>query len=80
MLTNLKEIIGELQNKNIYFQTQVKQLQTEKKQLILLNRNLSNKVNCLEENLKEKVFGELNCYFIKSQTIKNLTKIQIDFF
>ena len=54
LLFNLKEIIDKLQAESNYFKTQVEKLQFEKKQLIVSNKNLSNKVDCLEEKLKTK--------------------------
>ena len=51
----MKEIIEKLQAEKNYFKTQVEKLQIEKKQLIISNKNLSNEVNCLKENLKRKV-------------------------
>ena len=52
LLVNLKEIIDELQAKNISFQNQVKQLTIENKQLIVSNNKLSIEVNCLKEDFK----------------------------
>ena len=54
LLFNLKEIIDKLQAESNYFKTQVEKLKFEKKQLIVSNKNLSNKVDCLEEKLKTK--------------------------
>ena len=54
LLVNLKEIIDELQAKNISFQNQVKQLTIENKQLIVSNNKLSIEVNCFKEVLKSK--------------------------
>ena len=54
LLINLKEIIDKLQSERNNFKTQVEKLQFEKQQLVILNKNLSNKVNCLEETLKTK--------------------------
>ena len=56
LLVNLKEIIDELQAKNISFQNQVKQLTIENKQLIVSNKKLSIEVNCLKEDLNSKHF------------------------
>ena len=53
-MVNLKEIIDKLQSKNIYFQTQVEILQSENKQLVISNENLSIEVNSLKEILKTK--------------------------
>ena len=52
LLVNLKEIIDKLQSERNHFKTQVEKLQFEKQQLIVSNKNLSNKVNCLEKTLK----------------------------
>ena len=54
LLVNLKGIVDKLQAKNICFQTQVKKLATENKQLIISNKKLSIEVNCLKEDLKTK--------------------------
>ena len=56
LLVNLKEIIDKLQAKNTSFQSQVKQLKSENKQLIIANKKLCNEVNCLKEGLKSKQF------------------------
>ena len=53
LLTNLKVLVDNLQAKTSYFQAQVEKLKTEKKQLIISNKNLSKKVNCLEDYIKK---------------------------
>ena len=53
LLTILKVLVDNLQAKTIYFQTQVKKLQIEKKKLIVSNFKLSSKVNSLEKELKK---------------------------
>ena len=55
LLINLKEIINKLQLEKNYFKTQVVKLQVEKKQLLISNKNLTNKVNMLEKGLQSKV-------------------------
>ena len=45
LLTNLKVLVDNLQSKTSYFQAQVVKLKIEKKQLIISNKKLSNKVN-----------------------------------
>ena len=55
LLVNLKEIIDKLQSERNYYQTQVAKLQMEKKQLVTSNKNLSLRVNCLEDKLKSKL-------------------------
>ena len=55
LLINLKEIINKLQSEKNYFKTQVVKLQVEKKQLLISNKNLTNKVNMLEKGLQSKV-------------------------
>ena len=52
LLINLKEIIDNLQTERNYFKIQVEKLQSEKQQLIISNKNLSNKVDCLEEKMQ----------------------------
>ena len=52
---NLKEIIKKLQSEKNYFKTQVEKLKIERKQLIISNKNLSNEVSCLQDDLKRKV-------------------------
>ena len=61
LLVNLREIIEDLQAKNVHFQTQVEKLTLEKnklesknKQLIILNKSLSSEVKSLKEDLKVK--------------------------
>ena len=54
-MVNLKEIFEKLQTEKNYFKDQVEKLQIENKQLIISNKNLSNEVNCLKEDLKRKV-------------------------
>ena len=49
----MKVLVDNLQAKTIYFQTQVEKLQIEKKQLIITNKKLSNKVNSLEKEIEE---------------------------
>lgn len=63
LLTNLKEIIKDLQAKNVHCQTQLgkltvknTELTTENKQLIISNKNLTNEVNSLKNKLNENVF------------------------
>ena len=46
-------LVDNLQSKTTYFQTQVEKLQIEKKQLIISNKKLSNKVNSLQDYIKE---------------------------
>ena len=46
-------LVDNLQAKTTYFQTQVEKLQIEKKQLIVSNKKLSNKLNSLEVYIKE---------------------------
>ena len=53
LLTNLKVLVDNLQAKTTYFQTLVENLNIEKKQLIVSNKNLSKKVNCLEDYIKK---------------------------
>ena len=53
---NLKEIIDKLQAENTSFQNQLKKLTIENKQLIVTNKKLSVKVNCLKLDLKYKNF------------------------
>ena len=50
----MKEIVDKLQAERNYFEAQVEKLQFEKKQLVISNKNLSSKVDCLEEKLKTK--------------------------
>ena len=54
LLTNLKEVIDKLQKQNKFFQIKVKELKVEKEQLVILNKNLLDKVDFLEENVKQK--------------------------
>ena len=52
---NLKSIVDKLQSEKAYFKTQVEKLKIEKKQLLVSNKNLTNKVNMLEKDLQKKV-------------------------
>ena len=54
MLSNLKEIIENLQTQNVYFQSQVEKLQVENKNLSILNMNLTNKVKRLEGKVESQ--------------------------
>ena len=56
LLTNLKEIIENLQTQNVYFQGQVENLQVENKNLTVSNINLTNKVKLLEEKFQSQIF------------------------
>ena len=63
-LVNLKEIIEDLQAKNMLFQAQLekvtmknKELTIENKQLIIYNKNLCCEVNFLKEEIKGKSIG-----------------------
>ena len=55
LLMNLKEVIDKLQSEKSYFKTQVENLTTEKKLLNISNKNLTNKISMLENNLQRKV-------------------------
>ena len=62
LLLSLKDIIKDLQAKNVHFQTQVEKLTiennkltSEKKQLNILNENLSSEVKILKENLERNL-------------------------
>ena len=64
LLVNLKEIIEELEAKNVVFQTQLekltmknKKLTIENKQLIISNKHLCSEVNFLREEIKGKSIG-----------------------
>ena len=54
LLTNLKEVIDKLQKQNKFFQIKVKELKVQKEQLVIWNKNLLDKVDFLEENVKQK--------------------------
>ena len=60
LLMNLKAIADKLQSDKAHFKTQGEILKIEKKQLIILNRNLKNKVGMLENHLKKKYY----CQFL----------------
>ena len=55
LLMNLKEIIDKLQSEKSHFKTQVEKLTTEKKRLVVSNKNLTNKISMLEKNSQRKV-------------------------
>ena len=48
-------MIGKLQAERNYFKTQVEKLQIEKKQILILNQNLSNRLVCAEKELKTTI-------------------------
>ena len=50
LLTNLRSIIDKLQFEKDYFKTQVEKLKIEKNKLLILNKNLTNKMTILEES------------------------------
>ena len=52
LLINVKEIIEDLQAKNIQLQNQVKKLTIENKQLIISNQSLTSEVKLLKERLE----------------------------
>ena len=52
LLINIKEIIEDLQAKNIQLQNQVKKLTIENKQLIISNQSLTSEVKLLKERLE----------------------------
>ena len=54
LLTNLKQVIDKLQKQNKFFQIKVKELKVQKEQLVIWNKNLLDKVDFLEENVKQK--------------------------
>ena len=63
LLVNLKEIIEDLQAKNVHFQTQVEKLTVgnnkltcENKQLIIFNKNLTGEENFLKKDFNIKNF------------------------
>ena len=55
LLNNLKLIVDKLQSEKAYFKTQVEKLEIDKKQLIISNKSLTNKVDMLEKHLQRKV-------------------------
>ena len=52
LLINVKEIIEDLQAKNIQLQSQVKKITIENEQLIFSNQSLISEVKLLKENLE----------------------------
>ena len=61
LLLNLKEIIEDLQARNVHFQTQVEKLTiennilaSENKQLNTINKNLTTELNSIKEESKQK--------------------------
>ena len=64
LLISLKEIVDKLQSEKAFFKTQVEKLTIEKKQLAISNKNLKNRVNMLEKDLKIKaLLLVLNSHF-----------------
>ena len=54
MLSNLKEIIENLQTQNVYFKSQMEKLQVENKNLTVSNISLTNKVKRLEGKVQSQ--------------------------
>ena len=52
LLINVKEIVEDLQAKNIQLQSQVKKITIENEQLIFSNQSLISEVKLLKENLE----------------------------
>ena len=74
MLVNLKEIIEKLQIEKNHYKSQVEKLQTEKKQLVNSNKNLSYKVYCLERDFQRKSLMSVYLFkknFLRLKIIKN---------
>ena len=64
LLGNLKELVEDLEAKNVLFQTKLekvtmenKTLIIENKKLVISNKHLCNEVNCLREEIKRKSIG-----------------------
>ena len=64
LLVNLKDLIEDLEAKNVLFKTQLekltmenKELTIENKQLVIYNKNLCCEVNLLKEQIKGKSIG-----------------------
>ena len=53
--SNLKELVDKLLSEKAYYKTQVEKLMIEKKQLIVSNKNLTNKVKMFEKDLQKKI-------------------------
>ena len=51
----MKLIVDKIQSEKTNLKNQVEKLKIEKKQLISLNKNLSNKIDMLEKDLQRKV-------------------------
>ena len=55
LLNNLKLIVDKIQSEKTNLKNQVEKLKIEKKQLISSNKNLTNKIDKLENDLQRKV-------------------------
>ena len=55
LLNNLKLIVDKIQSEKTHLKNQVEKLNIEKKQLVISNKNLTNKVDMLEKDLQRKV-------------------------
>ena len=55
-MSNLKEIIENLQSRNVYYQSQVEKLQVENKNLTVSNICLTNKLKRLEGKVQSQNF------------------------
>ena len=56
---NMKSIVDKLQSEKAFFKTQVDKLEIEMKKLVILNKNLKNKVVILEKDLQKKNYCKL---------------------
>ena len=52
LLNNLKLIVDKIQSEKTHLKNQVEKLNIEKKQLVISNKNLTNKIEMLEKDLK----------------------------
>ena len=55
LLNNLKLIVDKIQSEKTHLKNQVEKLNIEKKQLVISNKNLTNKVDMLEKDIQRKV-------------------------
>ena len=55
LLMSFKQVVDKLQSEKNLFQNSIRKLIAEKKKLIKLNKNLTNKISMLENNFQRKV-------------------------
>ena len=63
LLMSFKQVVDKLQSEKNLFQNSIRKLIAEKKKLIKLNKNLTNKISMLENNFQRKVYCKFKFLF-----------------